>query len=76
MARPSPAFPGTLSAPSRREEILRARGLREACEILFGDRAEEKLGHHASATLSLSYEHSPAQLIGKQRLSCFVGIEG
>ena len=27
----------------RREEILRARGLREACELLFGDRAEEKL---------------------------------
>ena len=30
------------------------------------DRLEEKLGHHASATCSISFDHSPAQLIGKR----------
>lgn len=30
------------------------------------DRIEEKLGHHASATCSVIYEQSPAQLIGKR----------
>jgi glycerol-3-phosphate dehydrogenase len=27
----------------RREEVARASGLREACKLLFGDRAEERL---------------------------------
>ena len=30
------------------------------------DRIEEKIGHHASATCSVIYEKSPAQLIGKR----------
>jgi 3-(methylthio)propanoyl-CoA dehydrogenase len=30
------------------------------------DGVEEKLGHHASATVSISYERSPAHLIGKR----------
>ena len=30
------------------------------------DRLEEKLGHHASATCSVIFERSPAQLIGKR----------
>ena len=30
------------------------------------DRIEEKLGHHASATCSVLYDRSPAQLIGKR----------
>lgn len=30
------------------------------------DRLEEKLGHHGSATAALTYERSPAQLIGKR----------
>ncbi len=30
------------------------------------DRCEEKLGHHASPTVALTYERSPAQLIGKR----------
>lgn len=29
------------------------------------ERLEEKLGHHASATVAISFEDSPAQLIGK-----------
>jgi alkylation response protein AidB-like acyl-CoA dehydrogenase len=30
------------------------------------DRLEEKLGHHASATCAVSFERSPAQLIGER----------
>lgn len=30
------------------------------------DRCEEKLGHHASPTVALTFERSPAQLIGKR----------
>ncbi|MGH1345503.1 MAG: acyl-CoA dehydrogenase family protein [Nannocystales bacterium] len=30
------------------------------------DRAEEKLGHHASPTVALTYDRSPAKLIGKR----------
>ncbi len=30
------------------------------------DRAEEKLGHHASPTVALTYERAPAKLIGKR----------
>ena len=30
------------------------------------DRCEEKLGHHASPTVALTYDRSPAQLIGKR----------
>ncbi len=30
------------------------------------DRTEEKLGHHASPTVALTYERSPAKLIGKR----------
>ncbi len=30
------------------------------------ERLEEKLGHHASATVAISFEDSPAQLIGKR----------
>jgi glycerol-3-phosphate dehydrogenase len=33
----------------RREEVLAARGLREACAILFGPQAEEKLAEYAGA---------------------------
>jgi 3-(methylthio)propanoyl-CoA dehydrogenase len=29
------------------------------------DRAEEKMGHHASATVAISFEKSPAHLLGK-----------
>ena len=30
------------------------------------DRVEEKLGKHGSATVALSFEHTPAQLVGKR----------
>lgn len=30
------------------------------------DRIEEKMGHHASATCSISFDHSPAFLLGKR----------
>lgn len=30
------------------------------------DRVEEKLGHHGSATVAVSFERSPAQLVGKR----------
>jgi alkylation response protein AidB-like acyl-CoA dehydrogenase len=30
------------------------------------ERVEEKIGHHGSVTASLSFEHAPAQLIGKR----------
>lgn len=33
---------------------------------VFVDRLEEKLGHHASATCAVRFEHSPAHLIGKR----------
>ena len=35
----------------RREELLAARGLREACAILFGPEAEEKLAEYAGAAV-------------------------
>ena len=34
--------------------------------IVALDRVEEKLGHHASVTASLSFERAPAQLIGQR----------
>jgi alpha-glycerophosphate oxidase/glycerol-3-phosphate dehydrogenase len=34
----------------RREDIINAPGLREACEILFGDEAEAKLAEYVDAT--------------------------
>ncbi len=34
--------------------------------IVSLDRLEEKLGHHGSATASLTFERAPAQLIGKR----------
>lgn len=30
------------------------------------ERVEEKLGHHGSATVSVNFDHTPAQLIGKR----------
>ncbi len=30
------------------------------------ERIEEKLGHHASATVAINFDHTPAQLIGKR----------
>ncbi|HXN83929.1 MAG TPA: glycerol-3-phosphate dehydrogenase C-terminal domain-containing protein, partial [Myxococcales bacterium] len=35
----------------RREELLAARGLREACAILFGPEAEERLAEYAGAAV-------------------------
>jgi alkylation response protein AidB-like acyl-CoA dehydrogenase len=34
--------------------------------LAFCDRIEEKLGHHGSATASLRFENTPAQLVGKR----------
>jgi alkylation response protein AidB-like acyl-CoA dehydrogenase len=30
------------------------------------DRVEEKLGHHGSATVAISFDHTPAELVGKR----------
>ena len=41
----------------------REDGSRERLSVI--ERVEEKLGHHASATVAISFEDSPAQLIGE-----------
>lgn len=41
------------------------RGKRKKWHATF-ERVEEKLGHHASPTVAINYERSPAQLIGER----------
>jgi len=41
-----------------------ANGVRRRIATI--DRVEEKLGHHASATCSVTFDHAPAKLIGKR----------
>src|SRR5436309_1911012 len=46
------------------------RGYREGegarTRMVTLDRVEEKLGHHGSATVAVSFDHAPAELVGKR----------
>ena len=51
-----------ISQVVRREELIAAPGLREACRILFGEQAEAKLEEYIAATIPDQEAKSPASL--------------
>ena len=56
---PAPDGAGSVGRQPGGESIPRKR-------VAFVDRIEEKLGHHGSATCSLRFENTPAQIVGKR----------
>ena len=45
-----------ISLVVRKRDILAAPGLKEACEILFGDEAEQKLQEYIESVKALPFE--------------------